>query len=58
MTYKTRMSRQDRESFALYCQNCTDAQIVAVYKKERDAGRRSYATIAKDEAERRGLKVN
>jgi len=45
----------DFESFRQYCENCTDAQVIAVYEKEHEAGRAAYAAIAKAVASRRGL---
>lgn len=41
--------------FQLYLANCTDQQVLAVYEKERSAGRRQYAALARAEAVRRGL---
>lgn len=41
--------------FTAYLANCTDPQVLAVYEKERSAGRRHYAALARAEAVRRGL---
>jgi len=41
----------------LYLHNCTDAQVVGVYRKEKSAARHAYARLAKDEAHRRGIEI-
>jgi hypothetical protein len=41
--------------FELYLANCTDQQVLGAYEKERGAGRRHYAALARAEAIRRGL---
>ena len=49
------ISTQDKQDFAAYLATCTDQQVLGVYEKERNAGRRAYAKLARDEAQRRGL---
>ena len=49
------ISKQDKADFVLYLRHCTDTQVLGVYEKERNAGRRAYAKLARDEAQRRGL---
>lgn len=49
------ISKQDKDDFAAYLQRCTDQQVLGVYEKERNAGRRAYAKLARAEAQRRGL---
>lgn len=49
------ISKQDKDDFTAYLQRCTDTQVLGVYEKERNAGRRAYAKIARAEAQRRGL---
>jgi len=51
------ISKKDREDFAGYCRNCTDAQVRGVYEKEKKANRKVYAQIAADEAKRRGIEL-
>lgn len=56
----------ERENLKQYCKNCTDEQLVNVYRLERQRARnhqdspvgktaRLFARMAKDEMERRGL---
>ncbi len=49
------MTQQDKEDFVLFLNHCTDQQVLGVYEKERNAGRRAYARLAREEAARRGL---
>lgn len=49
------ISKQDKDDFVLFLHHCTDTQVLGVYEKERNAGRRGYAKLARDEAQRRGL---
>jgi hypothetical protein len=52
----TKITKHDKEDFAGYLRNLTDAQVIAVEEKERKAGRRTSAALAAEEAARRGLK--
>ena len=49
------MTQQDEREFQEYLAQCTDNQVLAVYEKERSAGRRAYAQLARTEAASRGL---
>jgi hypothetical protein len=49
------VSKSDREDFRGFCRNASDAQLPNIYEKERAAGRRTYATIAREEMHRRGI---
>lgn len=49
------MLTKDRVEFNLYLENCTDAQVIGVWVKERKAKRRAYAALAKAEMDRRGI---
>jgi hypothetical protein len=49
------MTTQDKRDFNEYLRMCTDQQVLGVYEKERNAGRRSYAALARAEAQRRNL---
>lgn len=49
------MTRQDKQEFRGYLQNCTDRQVYGVLQKEKDAGREDYADLARDELFRRNL---
>lgn len=49
------MKENDRREFREYLTNCSDRQVLGVLEKERAAGRNDYATLARNEAERRGL---
>ena len=51
-----RVSKADLEDFRGFCRNATDSQLEHIYEKERSAGRRGYANVAKQEMERRGLR--
>jgi hypothetical protein len=53
-----RVSKSDLEDFRGFCRNATDAQLWNIYEKERSAGRRAYANVAKQELEQRGLREN
>lgn len=48
-----RLTQHEREDFAGFCRNATDSQLEEIERKERDAGRRAYANIARAEIERR-----
>jgi hypothetical protein len=49
-------SPADREQFAAYLRQCTDAQLQGVYEKEKVAAKRHvYADLAAAEASRRGV---
>lgn len=47
------ISQFDRDSFKLYLQQCTDAQVEGVIEKERKAGRKTYLRLAEEEKQRR-----
>lgn len=49
------MTTQDREEFKQYLRQCTDRQVEGVLEKENAAGRDDYASLARDEAERREI---
>jgi hypothetical protein len=49
------MTPQDKRDFNEYLRLCTDRQVLGVYEKERNAGRRGYAELARAEAQRRNL---
>lgn len=49
------MSSKDHDEFVGYLKACTDNQVRGVYEKEKAAGRKDYAELAKQEAERRGI---
>jgi hypothetical protein len=49
------MSKKDREEFRAYLRGCTDRQVYGVLEKERAAGRRAYANLAREELARRNL---
>ena len=49
------MTAQDIREFRLYLRACTDAQVLGVLEKEREAGRDDYAELALYEAETRSL---
>ncbi len=49
------MTTQDERDFNEYLRLCTDQQVLGVYEKERNAGRRGYAALARAEAKRRNL---
>jgi hypothetical protein len=45
----------DKASFRLYCIQCTDAQLLNVYEKERIAKRAIYVRIALEVMTERGI---
>lgn len=49
------MSKQEKHTFRLYCQYCTDAQLRNVYAKESLARRTEYARIAREVMLERGV---
>jgi hypothetical protein len=51
------MNAQDRQEFIAYLRNCTNNQVQGVYDKEKAAGRKDYAELALQEAERRGIEL-
>lgn len=50
-----RVTAQDKEEFQGYLAACSDRQVRGVYEKEKQANRRAYAQLAKEELVRRGL---
>jgi hypothetical protein len=52
----SRVSKSDREEFAQYLRQLTDAQVLGVIEKEKAANRRVYAELAEQEAARRGVR--
>lgn len=51
-------TNREKAEFKLYLQQCTDAQVVGVYEKEKKARRRQYAALAAAEATRRGIDLD
>lgn len=51
----SKVTQQDKDEFQGYLTACTDRQVRGVYEKEKQAGRRTYAQLAKEELVRRGL---
>lgn len=51
------MTQKDKTEFKAYLRNCSDEQVQGVYEKERDARRRDYAELAKDEGYRRNIHI-
>jgi len=49
------MNRWQRIEFQDYLRACTDAQVLGVLHKEREADREEYVELAEIECERRGL---
>jgi hypothetical protein len=49
------MTWRDMQSFELYLKNCTNNQVLGVLEKEKSAGRKEYAVLAKMEAKERGI---
>lgn len=47
------MTRSEKNDFAGFCRNATDAQVEAIIEKERDAGRTRSQRIAAAGRERR-----
>lgn len=52
------MTKKDREEFIAYLRACTDKQVQGVFEKETSAGRRAYANLARQEAERREITIS
>lgn len=50
-----KVTKQDKDEFALFCRQATDAQLRNIFEKEKTANRKTYAAIAKEELVRRGL---
>ncbi len=53
----TAPTKAEREDFAGYLRNCTDAQVQGVYDKEKAANRRVYAELAVQEAAARKIEL-
>lgn len=51
----SRVTEADKADFRGYLKNCTDRQVLGVLEKEKKAGRRVYARLAREEAIHRGL---
>jgi len=49
------MTRDETADFRQYLVQCTDAQVLGVLEKEREAGRKTEIRLAKEEAKKRGL---
>lgn len=52
--------KTDEDMFREFCQylrNCTNAQVIGCYEKEKEAGRNINAIAARLEAEKRGINV-
>lgn len=49
------MTKKDKAEFRLYCEQCTDNQLRNVYAKESLARRTTYARIALDVMNQRGI---
>ena len=49
------MTKQDKAEFRGYCEQCTDTQLRNVYAKESLARRTTYAQIALDVMNQRGI---
>lgn len=47
------MTRSEKNDFARFCRNATDAQVEGIIEKEREAGRKGYQRIAEAERDRR-----
>jgi len=52
-----RIRKADRADFASFCRKATDSQLAEIEQRERSAGRRVYAKIAREEATSRGLQI-
>lgn len=50
-----RISQRERDDFAQYLRQCSDAQVQGVFEKERAARRQVYTNLARLEATRRGI---
>jgi hypothetical protein len=49
------MKKKDEREFRQFCQQATDAQVLNIYQKEKEARRGDYMWIAKEEALKRRL---
>lgn len=49
------LSSDDIREFNAYLAACTDAQVIGVYEKEKEAGRSGYIALAEAEMKKRGL---
>jgi hypothetical protein len=49
------MTKQDKAEFRGYCEQCTDSQLRNVYAKESLARRTTYAQIALNVMNQRGI---
>jgi hypothetical protein len=49
------MTKQDKSEFRGYCERCTDSQLRNVLAKETLARRTTYAQIAKQVMQERGI---
>jgi hypothetical protein len=49
------VTKQDKSDFRLYCEQCTDDQLRNVYAKESLARRTTYAQIARNVMNQRGI---
>jgi hypothetical protein len=48
----------DLEDFRGFCRNASAAQLLVIYRKEKDAGRDEYAQVARWVAEERGVMLD
>jgi hypothetical protein len=48
----------DADDFKGFCMQATAAQLLQIYRKEKDAGRTAYAKIARWVAEARGVMLD
>ena len=48
-----RTTKRDRDEFASFCANATETQLANILERERAARRKTYATIAERETDRR-----
>jgi hypothetical protein len=46
-----------RDQFNKYLKNCTDKQVVAIFRKEQKAGRKLEMDLAMQEIERRDINL-
>lgn len=51
-------STSDLEDFRGFCRNASAAQLLQIYRKEKDAGRDEYAQVARWVAEERGVMLD
>jgi hypothetical protein len=49
------ISDRDKAEFVAYLAACTNTQVIGVYRKEAEAKRHEYASLAAQEAHKRGL---